>query len=185
MKATAAGFLPAIIRIRIVAPTLARASALRRMLVTLGHAVVEGDGEADVVLADHVAPPDKLPAVVIGAGAGEYEGRLAEGASGEQIDAALRAVAAGLRVEPMVAEVRAFGAADETQGAILLTARETDVLKAVSLGLSNKEIARELDISLHTVKFHLESVMRKLGASSRTKAVTSAMRLGLLEVFRV
>ena len=51
----------------------------------------------------------------------------------------------------------------------LLTPRETEVLAAISEGFSNKEIARRLEISLHTVKFHIESLLRKLGARSRAE----------------
>jgi DNA-binding NarL/FixJ family response regulator len=57
----------------------------------------------------------------------------------------------------------------------LLTPRETEVLVAVSDGLSNKEIARRLEISLHTVKFHIESLLRKLGARSRAEAVAKGL----------
>jgi DNA-binding NarL/FixJ family response regulator len=56
-----------------------------------------------------------------------------------------------------------------------LTPRETEVLVAVSDGLSNKEIARRLEISLHTVKFHIESLLRKLGARSRAEAVAKGL----------
>ena len=185
MKAVAAALRPAGIRVQIVASTPARVSASARLVASLGHAVVADGSEAEVILADHVAPPPGIPAVAIGAGFTGHEGWLPDDPSSEQIDAALRAVAAGLRVQPATTTARAFGAAEESRSAILLTARETEVLKAVSLGSSNKEIARELAISLHTVKFHLESLMRKLGVSSRTQAVSKALHLGLLEVFRV
>jgi DNA-binding NarL/FixJ family response regulator len=49
-----------------------------------------------------------------------------------------------------------------------------EVLSAIADGLTNKMIARRLDISLHTVKFHVEAVFRKLGASTRTEAVARA-----------
>ena len=57
----------------------------------------------------------------------------------------------------------------------ILTPRELDVVEAISAGLSNKAIARELGISLHTVKFHIESLLRKLGARTRAEAVAKAM----------
>lgn len=56
-----------------------------------------------------------------------------------------------------------------------LTPRETEVLALISDGLSNKEIARRLEISLHTVKFHIESLLRKLGARSRAEAVAKGL----------
>ena len=65
-----------------------------------------------------------------------------------------------------------FGALEES-GA-LLTPREIEVLGAIGEGLTNKAIARRLEISLHTVKFHLESVFRKLGARTRTEALAKA-----------
>ena len=62
----------------------------------------------------------------------------------------------------------------------VLTRRELEVLRLVAEGHSNKEIAFELDISDHTVKFHVNSILTKLGARSRTEAATIAARLGLL-----
>jgi DNA-binding NarL/FixJ family response regulator len=56
----------------------------------------------------------------------------------------------------------------------LLTPREIEVLSALGEGLSNKLIARRLNISLHTVKFHVESLFKKLGVRTRTEAVTRA-----------
>jgi DNA-binding NarL/FixJ family response regulator len=63
-----------------------------------------------------------------------------------------------------------------------LTPRERTVLALVADGLPNREIAHELDISEHTVKFHLASVFGKLGASSRTEAVRRGLQLGLIEI---
>ena len=61
-----------------------------------------------------------------------------------------------------------------------LTARERDVLALVADGRSNREIASALSISEHTVKFHVNAILSKLGAQSRTEAVVRATRLGLL-----
>lgn len=57
---------------------------------------------------------------------------------------------------------------------VLLTPRELEVLGAIGEGLTNKAIARKLGISLHTVKFHIESLFRKLGARTRTEALAKA-----------
>jgi DNA-binding NarL/FixJ family response regulator len=63
-----------------------------------------------------------------------------------------------------------------------LTPRERTVLALVADGLPNREIAHELEISEHTVKFHLASVFGKLGVSSRTEAVRRGLQLGLIEI---
>jgi two-component system, NarL family, response regulator YdfI len=61
-----------------------------------------------------------------------------------------------------------------------LTRRELSVLRLVAHGLGNKEIAGELGISTHTVKYHLASLLDKLGVHSRTEAVTIGLRKGLV-----
>ncbi len=61
-----------------------------------------------------------------------------------------------------------------------LTPREHEVLKLLAEGLPNKSIAQSLAISEHTVKFHVNAILGKLGAQSRTEAVTRATRLGLV-----
>ena len=71
-------------------------------------------------------------------------------------------------------------AAIEPEADASLTAREREVLGQLALGLSNKLIARRLDVSIHTVKFHVNSILAKLGADSRTGAVSTAVRRGLL-----
>ena len=61
-----------------------------------------------------------------------------------------------------------------------LTARELEVLRLVARGLSNKEIAADLRITTHTVKYHLAAVLEKLGVRSRTEAVSLGVRTGLV-----
>jgi DNA-binding NarL/FixJ family response regulator len=63
-----------------------------------------------------------------------------------------------------------------------LTPRERTVLALVADGLPNREIAHELEISEHTVKFHLASIFGKLAVSSRTEAVRRGLQLGLIEI---
>lgn len=63
-----------------------------------------------------------------------------------------------------------------------LTARESEVLRLVSMGLGNKEIAARLTISEHTAKFHISSILGKLHASSRTEAVSLGIRKGLIPI---
>ncbi len=64
---------------------------------------------------------------------------------------------------------------------IALTAREAQVLRHIALGLSNKEIARSLGISVETVKEHVQNVLRKMKANDRTDAAVRAVRMGLLD----
>jgi len=61
-----------------------------------------------------------------------------------------------------------------------LTAREIEVLRMLAEGLGNREMAVSLGISEHTVKFHISSIFDKLGASTRTEAVTLGVRMGLI-----
>jgi two-component system, NarL family, response regulator YdfI len=63
-----------------------------------------------------------------------------------------------------------------------LTPREIEVLQLLSQGLGNKEIASRLNISEHTAKFHVASIMSKLGAATRTEAVTLGIRHGLVMI---
>jgi DNA-binding NarL/FixJ family response regulator len=109
----------------------------------------------------------------------------------DQLLAAIQATVAGLAVtlEPFgqsedtyTASNRAGGIGPEGRLAEHLTARETVVLRLMALGLGNKEIASRLDISEHTAKFHVSSILAKLGASSRTEAVTIGMTRGLVAI---
>jgi DNA-binding NarL/FixJ family response regulator len=63
-----------------------------------------------------------------------------------------------------------------------LTAREHEVLRLLSDGLGNKEIAARLAISEHTAKFHISSILGKLGAATRTEAVTQGIKRGLIAI---
>ncbi|MGT2437958.1 response regulator transcription factor [Bradyrhizobium betae] len=65
---------------------------------------------------------------------------------------------------------------------IVLTQRELDVLALMAEGASNKMIARQLGISVHTVKFHVGSLLDKLDATGRTDAVAHAARRGVIEL---
>ena len=70
----------------------------------------------------------------------------------------------------------------ETAGSIALTSREVEVLALLAEGASNKGIARRLDISVHTAKFHVASILHKLDATGRTDAVAHAARLGAIQL---
>ncbi|EMI19505.1 two component LuxR family transcriptional regulator [Rhodopirellula maiorica SM1] len=62
-----------------------------------------------------------------------------------------------------------------------LTSRESQVLLHIALGLSNKEIAKSLMISVETVKEHVQNILRKLGANDRTDAAVKAVRVGFID----
>jgi DNA-binding NarL/FixJ family response regulator len=109
-------------------------------------------------------------------------GVLPRDASLSTLMSALVAVAHGLTVAgPELAPLpqKAVGDSPPTPRAEV-TPRELDVLNLMAEGLPNKIIATRLDISEHTVKFHVNSVLGKLGAHSSTEAVTRATRLGLI-----
>lgn len=109
-------------------------------------------------------------------------GYLAREAAPDAILQAVRAVAAGLVVlDPQAApSLTATPRLAVEAAAEPLTARELEVLALVAQGLPNKTIAQRLVISEHTVKFHVGAILGKLGAASRTEAVTLAARQGLL-----
>jgi DNA-binding NarL/FixJ family response regulator len=109
-------------------------------------------------------------------------GLLLRNAEAASLVAALRAVASGIVAvdPPLVAAMvsaRAIPPSPTTGG---LTPRELEVLHLMAEGLPNKSIALRLGISDHTVKFHVNAIMGKLGAQSRTEAVMQATRLGLI-----
>jgi DNA-binding NarL/FixJ family response regulator len=107
-------------------------------------------------------------------------------APGPALQAAVLAAANGLTALPHALGARLLGGRapvdvlNLSAGEEPLTAREREVLESLSQGLSNKQIARRLQISEHTVKFHVSSIYAKLGAGSRTEAVSLAGRRGLI-----
>ncbi len=105
-------------------------------------------------------------------------------ASALQLQAAVQAVAQELVLLPKVQMQRLYERRTLTEvfnnDELTLTTREREVLELVGQGLSNKLIARQLQISEHTVKFHVSSISNKLGASSRTDAVRRGLRHGLI-----
>jgi DNA-binding NarL/FixJ family response regulator len=110
------------------------------------------------------------------AGAG---GILQADASAEQILHAIKSVAAGLMIfDSTLMPHRP----DDDRPTEPLTPREREVLGFLADGLANKEIALRLNISEHTIKFHIRSILGKLGASSRTEAVSRGIRTGLIDL---
>ena len=108
-------------------------------------------------------------------------GVLARSAPAARLQAAIRAVREGLVVlDP------AFGTAGTDRSVCAtampepFTARELEVVQLLAAGLTNKEIAQRLGITEHTIKFHVNAILGKLGATTRTEAVVHAARLGIV-----
>ena len=109
-------------------------------------------------------------------------GLLRREADAESLAAALRSVAQGLASFDPALAAALIPPQDQapTPPAEELTPRELEVLRLVAQGLPNKAIAQRLDISEHTIKFHVNAILGKLGVQSRTEAVVHATRLGLI-----
>jgi DNA-binding NarL/FixJ family response regulator len=166
------------LRIAIQVDDPGRRAGLCQVVSDAGHQVVASTDSADVALADRdQSASHGVPIVTLGGADNDQAGLLPSDASPEQIDAALRAVGAGLVVRSIEGAAAGFDAMPERSLQNLLTPREIEVLSVIAHSLSNKAIARRLNISLHTVKFHIESLLRKLGAHSRAEAVAKGLAL--------
>ena len=118
-------------------------------------------------------------AVALGA-----SGYLVKTAGREEVLTAIRRVAAGEPIWSREELRRVTGALSTPRAAadleVPLTKRESEVLKQLALGLSNREIAQALSISYETVKEHVQHILRKVGVSDRTQAAVWAVRRGLV-----
>ncbi len=126
-----------------------------------------------------LAPEQSLTTGAWSAGA---RGILSREADPERIAAALQAVDQGLvAVDPALGGTFLPSRNQAiTYQVEELTHREREVLELLAEGLSNRSIAVRLEISEHTVKYHVNAILRKLGAQSRTEAVVRATRSGLI-----
>jgi DNA-binding NarL/FixJ family response regulator len=140
-------------------------------------AIDDGFTQPTVLLVDE--PHAQLARAALVAGAAAVLPRQSDG---RELRAAIAAVVAGLVVvdesarEALAPHVVALTATSMEP----LTERERQVLDMLAAGLSNRRIAQRLQIAENTVKAHVAAVLAKLGASTRTEAVTTALRLGLL-----
>jgi DNA-binding NarL/FixJ family response regulator len=149
---------------------------------------------ASLVISDTAEDRRVASAIALGA-----RGYLTRDATQEEMASAIRAARHGLFVlHPIAARSlladldssTARFAEDEREDDIAgsrrqeliepLSARELDVLRLIVRGMSNKQIAAELVITEHTVKFHIRGILAKLGAANRTEAVTLALQKGLV-----
>lgn len=146
------------------------------------------DGIAAIAVLRQILPETEIIALtsvledasVVGAVRAGAIGYLLKDTKAEALCQAIKAAAAGqVQLSPQAAarlmrEVQAPNSPEK------LTERETDVLRLVAMGRSNKEIALELNIGEKTVKTHVSSVLAKLGLPSRTQAALYAVRIGLV-----
>ncbi len=159
-------------------------------------AIVWDLGQDPAGAFEHLATMDTLGAPVVALVADEADaaGAIAAGARGGlprdvesgPLLAALQAVAQGMVVvDPALASALLPAAGRHRDRASPapaedLTPRELEVLQLLADGLSNKQMARRLGVSEHTVKFHVNAILSKMDAHTRTEAVTRAARLGLI-----
>ena len=177
-------------------------------VATLAHQAE--DLQPDVILAELEPPDDDTIAALLALGIGSHPPTIVVLTDDAQTAWAAEALRAGIRaILPRQASAGEIVAAIEAAAAGLvvlhreaveslllippsaprplpappnqaLTPREIEVLGMLAEGLGNKAIAWRLDISEHTVKFHVGSILAKLNASSRTEAVTLGIRQGLI-----
>lgn len=144
------------------------------------------DEDLSVLLVTAGVPDDQRDARVLPGLPLRAWGILSSDATADALRAAVRALDEGLVVvSPAVQHLLlpvepANGVADGDEDGVIerLTDRESEVLRLLAEGLTNKEIALNLRISEHTVKFHVSSIYGKLGASNRTEAVRKGARKG-------
>ncbi len=188
------------IRVLILAPSVSEEEALAGLLAEDERLEIVEQGEAlkaDVLLVSGGRVPQgelaQLPTVILTEDVFEpsdyrttVRARLSNNATAAEVLAALSAAAQGLIVltQPQADALFMHPPVLPAPARLVeeLTPRELQVLRDVSLGLANKEIAERLRISEHTVKFHVASILGKLDAASRAEAVTQGIRRGLIPI---
>jgi DNA-binding NarL/FixJ family response regulator len=184
--------------IRIVAEATTSAAAVKAVtkhrpdLVLLDVRMPDGDGlnclarikldqpETQVVMFSAFDNPTYVArAVALGAA-----GYLSKSASRNEIISAIQTASSGENIWSREELRRVTGALaaprNGSDGEVALTKRESEVLKQLALGLTNKEIAQSLGISYETVKEHVQHILRKIGVSDRTQAAVWAVRKNLV-----
>lgn len=132
-----------------------------------------------VMLSTYDNPTYVARAVALGA-----KDYALKGSSQDELIETVTRIAKGIEPEPdsILNRVKtAMAVRRNTRDDIPLTNRETQVLRHIALGLSNKEIGVSLNISIETVKEHVQNILRKIDASDRTRAAIWAVRKGLVD----
>lgn len=158
-------------------------------------AIVRAERDADVVIYDRVVQFDHLgaarapkrvlmyderePESASGALRLGFDAAIARDASSLELSSALFAISAGYVVFSHTA-LSSVAATEEHEGHQPLTEREIEVLRLMGSGKSNKAIGEALNVSEHTAKFHVGSILSKLGVDTRTNAVRIGIKLGLI-----
>jgi DNA-binding NarL/FixJ family response regulator len=184
---------------------------MTRAIEEAGNFASAGLGDADVTIADgppQVGGPviALVPFAEAAAWRSDVRAVLPADVDATTLGAVITVIAAGLGVAPpdpalgagilsdswpgnrvgnrvgIWAEALDHSGAEDEEHAVMLTPREREVLTLLAAGASNKAIAHALDLSVHTVKFHVASLTEKLGAGGRLEAVAIAIRTGLIMV---
>ncbi|MHC4179679.1 MAG: response regulator [Planctomycetota bacterium] len=172
--------------------TLKQAQKLKPDVILLDIRMPNGDGLSTLEKLRNKVPDSRVVmlstydnptyiARAVALGACDY---VLKGSSREDMIATITAAGKG-ESPSRSGELRRIAAAMKVRQAIddddvPLTQRETQVLRHVALGLSNKEIGRSLEISVETVKEHVQNILRKIAVSDRTQAAVWAVRKGLV-----
>jgi NarL family two-component system response regulator LiaR len=174
---------PDVVLVDLAMPGMGGLAAIRAVLDL-------GLGTRILVLTSFSSQDQVIPAIQAGAA-----GYLLKDADPEEVDRAVRAVHAGEGLlDPSVAAVvmaqvanaapprgdGSVGGESDRQALTRLTPRETEVLRLLGEGLSNRALAERLFVSEKTVKTHVSSILAKLGVPDRTHAALLAVRLGLV-----
>jgi NarL family two-component system response regulator LiaR len=132
--------------------------------------------DTEVLALTSVLEDDK----VIGAVRAGAIGYLLKDTQAEELVRAIKGAAAGQAQLSRAAAERLMREVRAPESPEALTERETDVLRLLATGQSNKEIARNLSINESTVKSHVSNILNKLGVQGRTQAALHAVRIGLI-----